>query len=88
MVSFSGGSLAVPFVNAVSVNAGSQVVNLSPNQMTFSVNAANGLFTGQVNEPGNGGAHNFGGVMLQKQNAGYGTMVGTPNGSRVVLAAP
>lgn len=87
-VSFSGGSLAPAFNNVVSVNSGSQVVNLSPNQMTFTINAANGLFSGQVNEPGSGLVHKFSGVLLQKQNAGYGTMVGAPNGSRVVLGAP
>ena len=88
VVDFNGGSLATSFNNVVSVNAGSQVVNLSPNAMTFSINAANGLFAGQVSEPGNGITHRLGGVILQKQNAGYGTMVGIPNGSRVVLAAP
>jgi len=88
VASFSGGSLAASFNNVVSVNAGSQVVNLSANQMTFAISPTLGTFTGQVSEPGNGGAHKFSGVILQKQNAGYGTMVGTPNGSRVVLAAP
>jgi hypothetical protein len=88
VVEFSGGSLAADFVNAVSVNTGSQVINLSPNAMTFTINSANGLFGGQVSEPGNGVSHNFGGVILQKGNAGHGTMVGVPKASRVVLAAP
>jgi hypothetical protein len=88
VVSFSGGSLASSFNNVVSVNIGSQVVNLSPNQMTFAVSTGLGTFSGQVSEPGHGLVHSFAGVILQKQNAGYGTMIGTPNGSRVVLAAP
>lgn len=88
VVRFSGGSLAASFENVVSVNTGSQVVNLGPNQMTLGLIPATGLFTGQVSAPGNGTTHNFGGVILQKQNAGYGTMAGTPNGSRVVMAAP
>lgn len=88
VANFSGGSLPATFSNVVSVNAGSQVVNLSPNLMTFTVAPGNGLFSGQVNEPGTGVTHNFGGVILQKQNAGYGTVGSTPNGSRVVLAAP
>jgi hypothetical protein len=88
VVSFSGGSLASSFHNVVSVNVGSQVVNLSPNPMTFAVNPGLGTFSGQVIQPENGLQHNFGGVILQKQNAGYGTMIGTPNGSRVVLVAP
>ena len=72
----------------MSVNAGSQVVNLSPNALTLTITTASGVFSGQVSEPGNGVAHKFSGVILQKQNAGYGTMIGTPNGSRVVLGAP
>ena len=88
VASFSGGSLATPFNNVVSVNAGSQVVNLSVNALTLTITTASGVFSGQVSEPGNGVAHKFSGVILQKQNAGYGTMIGTPNGSRVVLGAP
>ena len=88
VVSFSGGSLGAAFNNVVSVNAGSQVVNLSPNLLTLTVSTGSGAFSGQVSEPGNGLVHKFGGVVLQKQNAGYGTMIGMPNGSRVVLAAP
>ena len=88
VVTFSGGNLSSTFNNVVSVNAGSQVVNLSPNALTFNLNPALGSFTGQVTESGSGQAHAFSGVVLQKQNAGYGTMTGTSLGSRVVLAAP
>ena len=88
VVSFSGGSLTTGFNNVVSVNAGSQVVNLSPNEMAMTVINSVGSFTGQVREPGTGILHMYGGVVLQKQNAGYGTMTGTPTGSRVIFAAP
>jgi hypothetical protein len=88
MVNFSGGSLASPFGNTVSVNTGSQVVNLSPNQMTFAISTATGTFAGQVAEPGIGTLRTFGGVVLQKQNAGFGFTTGTPVGSRVVLGPP
>jgi hypothetical protein len=88
VVSFSGGELAVNFNNAVSVNIGSQVVNLSPNAMTFAFVTAQGTFSGQVQNPADGGIHNFSGVVLQKQSAGYGFMTSGSTSSRVVLAAP
>ncbi len=88
VVSFTGGSLPVNFNNVVSVNAGSQVVNLSPNEMVMTIMTGVGSFTGQVREPGTGALHMYGGVILQKQTAGFGTMTGVPTGSRVVFAAP
>ncbi len=87
-VSFSGGELAANFVNPVSVNAGSQVVNLGQNSLSLGITTSSGLFSGQVQEPGNGLTRNFAGVILQKQNAGFGMMNGVNASSRVVLAAP
>jgi uncharacterized repeat protein (TIGR02543 family) len=87
-VGFSGGELAADFSNAVSVNAGSQVVNLSANELTLTISKPKGTFTGQVREPGTGVLRVFGGVVLQKQNAGFGFMSGTTANSRVVFAAP
>ena len=88
VVSFSGGNLTAPFNNVVSVNAGNQVVNLSPNTLNFRITKNTGLFTGDVQDPNSGQTYTFGGVVLQKQNAGYGTMPGATLASRVVLAAP
>jgi hypothetical protein len=88
VINFSGGSLSANFNNVVSVNAGSQVVNLSANEMVTTIMTAVGSFTGQVREPGTGALHMYGGVILQKQNASYGTMTGVPTGSRVIFAAP
>ncbi len=88
LVSYTGGSLPANFNNVVSVNAGSQVVNLSPNEMVMTIMTSVGSFTGQVREPGTGALHMYGGVILQKQTAGFGTMMGVPTGSRVVFAAP
>jgi hypothetical protein len=87
-VRFTGGDLGAGFTNAVSVNAGSQVVNLSPNQMTFTIATPAGTFGGQIHEPGTAALHNFSGVVLQKQDAAFGFMTGTTASSRVVLAAP
>ncbi len=88
VVSFSGGNVTAPFNNVVSINANSQVVNLSPNPMNFKITKATGLFTGDVQDPTTGQTYPFGGVVLQKQNAGYGTMTGPTLASRVALAAP
>ena len=88
VVSFIGGSLTSDFNNVVSVNSGSQVVNLGVNEMVMTIMTSVGNFTGQVREPGTGVLHMFGGVILQKQTAGFGTMTGTPTGSRIVFAAP
>ena len=88
LVSYTGGSLPADFSNIVSVNAGSQVVNLGANEMVMTIMSGVGSFTGQVREPGTGTLHMYGGVILQKQTAGFGTMTGVPTGSRVVFAAP
>jgi hypothetical protein len=41
-----------------------------------------------VAEPGTGVGHPFSGVVLQKQNAGFGFLLGSTRSSRVILAAP
>jgi hypothetical protein len=64
------------------------VVNLSPNEMAFRISKSIGTFSGEVREPVSGQMRAFGGVLLQKQNAGYGTMVGPALSSRVMLSAP
>jgi len=87
-VSFSGGTLTSPFGNAVSLNPGSQVVNLSPNQLTLTIAPVSGKFSGQVTEPGTGATRSFSGVVLQKQKVGFGATTGTAVSSRVVLGAP
>ena len=84
----SGGTLGAPFNNVISYNTGNEVVNLSPNELTLRVTKATGTFSGTVREPGSDTVRNFGGVLLQKQNAGYGTLFGEARGSRTVLAAP
>ena len=87
-VTFSGGELSSSFNNVVSVNAGNQVVNLSPNEMSLRITKTTGSFSGQVRDPNSDKLYNFGGVVLQKQNAARGTTIGASLASRVVLAAP
>ena len=85
-LSFRGGTLGNGFTNAISFNAGSQIVNLSPNEMATTIQTSTGHFVGQVREPSNGKLHTFSGVILQKQNAGFGTMINFPAVSRAVLS--
>ncbi len=87
-VDFSGGDLSANFSNQVSVNAGSLVVNLSPNILTLTISPTLGSFTGQVAVAGSGAMHPFAGVVLQKPNVGYGFLTGDRSSSRVVIAAP
>ncbi len=88
-VSFTGGNLSTDITNTVTMNAGSQVVNLSPNLLTLTISPLLGSFTGQVVEPGNGVVHPFSGVVLQKMNGGFGFLPGVTRSSRVtVTAAP
>ena len=87
-VQFLGGELRADFANAVSMNPGSSVVNLSPNALTLGISTGQGTFAGQVTDPGTGVTHDFGGVVLQKPNAGYGFMTGGNASSRVIFAAP
>lgn len=87
-VAFSGGTLTSAFNNTVSLNAGSQVVNLSPNQLTLTIAPVSGKFSGQVTEPGTGVSRSFSGVVLQKQKSGSGSTTGTAVSSRVVLGSP
>jgi len=87
-VEFAGGDLASPFSLPVSINADSQVINLSPNQMNFIISRTLGSFSGTVTPQGHSTAQPFGGVILQKQNTGFGMTFGAPNSSAVALGAP
>lgn len=88
VVTFSGGELTSSFNNVVSVNAGSAVVNLSSTEMSFQIAKPTGTFSGDVRVPATGAMRSFKGVVLQKQSAAYGAMMGATLSSRVVLAAP
>lgn len=88
VVTFSGGELTSSFNNVVSVNAGSQVVNLSSSEMSFLIAKLTGTFSGEVHVPATGVMRSLKGVVLQKQTAAYGSMMGASLSSRVVLAAP
>jgi hypothetical protein len=84
-VAFIGGELDAPITNAVTI-AGSKVTNEGVNKMTMNISPTTGKFAGKVSEGSSGKSLPFSGVILQKQNAGYGLLVGQQQTSRVILA--
>jgi hypothetical protein len=84
-VSFWGGNLPDAFTNSVDILANSKVVNNSTNVMTMSFNMSSGAFSGKVADPFSKKSKSFGGVVLQKFTAGYGTLIGTNLTSQVEL---
>jgi peptidyl-prolyl cis-trans isomerase A (cyclophilin A) len=83
-ISFSGGSVAVPFANGVRLK-GSQLLNTSPNKLTVSVAVSSGLFSGNVKPPGSLVGIPFKGALLQKQDSGFGYFLGAGQSGQVWL---
>jgi hypothetical protein len=83
---FGGGNLAAAFTNAVGIGPASRVTNLSSsNRLTMSFSLANGTFSGSIVDPASRRSSPFKGAALQKQNGGYGFLLGTNQSSSVVL---
>jgi hypothetical protein len=85
-LTISGGNLALDFTNSLALAPGSRVTNLSSNRFTLSFSLSTGLISGSATDPSSGKALSFKGVVLEKQNAGFGFLLGTNLSSRVVLA--
>ena len=75
-VVLSGGNLANPFTNNVSVT-NTTIKNLSTNKLTMKFNASKGTFSGSVVNPFNGVSMPFNGVYLQNEGFGAGDFLGT-----------
>jgi hypothetical protein len=63
----------------------SKVTNLSSNRLSLTFSLAAGTFLGSVNDPTTGRALAFSGVVFQKDNAGYGFLLGTNQSSHVLI---
>ena len=87
VVSFSGGNLAADFTNVVAFGLSSKVLNQSSNRLVLSISIPTGTFTGSATDPASGKVRTFGGAVIQKLNAGYGSLMGTNLSSRVILSA-
>jgi hypothetical protein len=84
-VAFSGGNLAGPFTNKITIGKSSRVTNQSPNRLNLSFAPATGRFAGNVTAPGGGKPMPFKGVAFQRLNSGFGFMLGTNQTSRVIV---
>lgn len=86
LVSFSGGNLAAPFTNNVTLTPPVKITNNTPNnRLTMTIVASSGLFSGSVTPQGTLRAIPFKGALLQKQTNGSGFFLGTDQSGRVTL---
>jgi hypothetical protein len=84
-LAFSGGGLSASFTNCIVVGQSGRLLNESTNTLTVSFSPLTGTFIGRVTDPATSKSLPFGGVVFQKQNAGYGFLLGTNQSSRVNL---
>jgi hypothetical protein len=84
-VSFSGGDLPSDFSDPMTIATNNKVTNESTNRLSLSFAPVTGLFHGTVMPPGLTRSYSFGGAVLQKQNAGYGFLLGTNQTSSAVI---
>ena len=85
VVIFQGGKLSSPFTNAILLTAKNAVVNVSDNKLTLKIQAKSGRFNGSVKEPSTGDRLSFTGVILQKENGGFGYFPDAPLSGQVLL---
>ena len=85
---FIGGNLIQAFTNQVVLTNATKLLNLSSNNLTFTLTKANGSFSGTVthpNVPDSGRKATYKGVVHQKGNYGAGFSPGTNETSAVRL---
>jgi hypothetical protein len=82
---FSGGNLSASFTNTVSLGANGKTDHTSPNSLFLNLTIPTGWFRGTTREPASGRLLGFNGVVLQKQNAGFGYFLGTDQSGQVML---
>jgi hypothetical protein len=83
-----GGDLAGSITNQITLGARNRVTNLSANKLTLTFSPSKGSFTGRVINPASGKPVSFSGVVLQKENAGFGWFLGLSHSGLVSLAEP
>lgn len=91
---FAGGNLLQAFTNSVVLRSDNKFFNESENDLVLKLRLSNGYFTGYVVEPSyflfpnymvGGTKIRIRGVLLQKQNAGYGFFVDEHASGSVIL---
>jgi hypothetical protein len=85
ILTFTGGNLGADFTNLISLGRSSRVFNQSTNVLSMSFSLPQGTFSGHVKDPASGKSRTFRGAILQKQNAGFGLLLGTNRTSSVSL---
>lgn len=78
VVILQGGTLSSPFTNSILLNAKSKVANVSDNKLALKFQLKSGLFAGWAQEPLTGDLIPFAGVVLQKENGGFGYFPAPP----------
>jgi hypothetical protein len=76
------GNLPESFTNRIAFGA-NKVTNLSSNKLSLTLTTSSGLLKGSVVNPATGKAILINGAVLQKQNFGSGTFLGTNQSGRV-----
>jgi Divergent InlB B-repeat domain len=85
VVDFSGGNLSSDFSNNISLGLSSKVTNLSSNKLTMAFSTSTGLYKGTVVDPTSGATLPFAGAVFQKNELGYGSLMGANQSSSVVV---
>jgi hypothetical protein len=85
-LAFSGGNLPAAFTNSVAVDRAGKLTYPSSNALTLTVTPLSGTFKGRVTDPSSGNSFSFGGAVFQKQNTGYGSLMGTNQSGGVTLS--
>ena len=84
-LAFSGGNLSAEFTNAIAAGRFGTVTNQSGNALAVTFYPLVGTFKGSVHDPVTRSNFAFRGAVLQKQNAGFGLLLGTNQTSQVNL---
>ena len=82
-VLLTGGNLAGPIANTVTVTTKNKVINVSGSKLTLTLTPSQGLFKGSVLNANTGKSVSFTGALLQKQLTGSGYFLGTNQSGHV-----
>ncbi len=85
LVQFSGGNIGTDYTDVIAIDPNGRVSALGTNRLALTFAIPTGSFSGRTTDPSTGKSSAFRGVVLQKQNAGRGFLLGTNQSSRVVL---
>jgi uncharacterized repeat protein (TIGR01451 family) len=87
VVNLTGGNLAAPSANHVSLDMKSKITSAGPNTLSMSFTLSSGLFKGSFIEAGTSRKITFGGAVLQKTNNASGYFPGGDQNGRVSFQA-